>query len=231
MESNYRFYMRRASEERTAAHRAMTEQARISWGIGADGSPKAVTLHLDDAAADIFEQFERANREAGDEAAGLYKSFCGKLPGMLLRLALVTELSGWAYIGGVEPQTISAKTIAAVAEFIDEYAKPTALRVFGDAALPLVERNAATLGRLIVRHKLKRVNARELKRTPYKQHLPGMRQADPLNDALAFLVEADWLKSVGSRAGDSSGRQSSDFAVNPAVHGGLNGYGSSRTAW
>ncbi len=29
MESNYRFYMRRASEERTAAHRAMTEQARI----------------------------------------------------------------------------------------------------------------------------------------------------------------------------------------------------------
>jgi len=30
MESNYRFYMRRASEERTAAHRAMTEQAR-TW--------------------------------------------------------------------------------------------------------------------------------------------------------------------------------------------------------
>ena len=29
MESNYRFYMRRASEERTAAQRAMTEQARI----------------------------------------------------------------------------------------------------------------------------------------------------------------------------------------------------------
>ncbi len=28
MESNYRFYMRRAAEERTAAHRAMTEQAR-----------------------------------------------------------------------------------------------------------------------------------------------------------------------------------------------------------
>ena len=29
MESNYRFYMRRAAEERTAAHRAMTEQARV----------------------------------------------------------------------------------------------------------------------------------------------------------------------------------------------------------
>ena len=30
MESNYRFYLRRASEERTAAHRAITEQAR-AW--------------------------------------------------------------------------------------------------------------------------------------------------------------------------------------------------------
>ena len=29
MESNKRFYMRRAAEERTAAHRAMTEQARM----------------------------------------------------------------------------------------------------------------------------------------------------------------------------------------------------------
>lgn len=28
MESNQRFYMRRAAAERTAAHRAMTEQAR-----------------------------------------------------------------------------------------------------------------------------------------------------------------------------------------------------------
>ncbi len=29
MESNRRYYMRRAAEERTAAHRAMTEQARV----------------------------------------------------------------------------------------------------------------------------------------------------------------------------------------------------------
>ena len=187
----------------------------LSWGIGADGSQKAVTLLLDAAAADIFEQFERANREAGDEAAGLYKSFCGKLPGMVLRLALVIELAGWAYRGGVEPQTISAKTIAAVAEFVDEYAKPMAMRVFGDAVLRPVERNAATLARLILKHRLKIVNARDLKRAPYKQYLPGMREADPLNDALAFLVEADWLKSVGSRAGDR--RPWTSLALSPTA--------------
>ena len=195
----------------------------LDWAVDENGRDVAVTLPLDDAAADIFEQFERANRDAGDEASGLYKSFCGKLGGMVLRLALVSELSRWAFSGGPEPRSISAKTIASVAEFVDEYAKPTALRVFGDAALPPVERNAATLARLILRHKLKRVNARDLKRTPYKQHLPGMREAEPLNDALNFLVEADWLKPIGSRIGDTPGRQSSDFAVNPGIYGGSNG--------
>jgi putative DNA primase/helicase len=195
----------------------------LAWGTDAQGRDVARTLPLDDAAADVFEQFERANRNAGDDASGLFKSFCGKLGGMVLRLALVSELAKWAYEGGPEPKSISAKTVASVAEFVDEYAKPTALRVFGDAVLPVVERNAATLARLILRHGLKQINARELKRTPFKQHLPGMREAEPLNDALSFLVEADWLKRIGSRVGETPGRQSSDFAVNPAVHGAANG--------
>lgn len=195
----------------------------LGWATDQEGRDVPLVLPLDDAAADVFEQFERANRDAGDEASGLFKSFCGKLPGTLLRLALVSELGRWAYKGGPEPRSISAQTVAAVAEFIDEYAKATALRVFGDAALPPVERNAATLARLILKHKLKQVNARDLKRTPYKQHLPGMREAEPLNEALSFLVEADWLKLSASRAGDSPGRHSSDFAVNPAVHGGASG--------
>jgi putative DNA primase/helicase len=195
----------------------------LAWGVGSEGQDVPVTLALDDAAADVFEAFERANRDAGDEAAGLYKSFLGKLNGMVLRLALVSEYTRWSFEGGPEPRSIRAKTVAAVAEFVDEYAKPTAMRVFGDAALPLVERNAATLARLILKHKLKRVNARELKRTPYKQLLPGMREAEPLNEALAYLVDADWLKPVGSRAGDMPGRQSSDFALNPGLFGGENG--------
>lgn len=46
MESNQRFYMRRAAEERTAAHRAVTEQARqwhhklaIDFAQRATGNP------------------------------------------------------------------------------------------------------------------------------------------------------------------------------------------------
>lgn len=186
----------------------------LAWGHGHDGREVAVTLPLDGTAADLFSRFEQENRDSGDETFGLYKSFCGKLPGMVLRLALVSELTCWAHQGGPEPRSISAKTIAAVAEFVDEYAKPSAMRVFGDAALPAVERNAATLARRILKDKLQRVNARDLKRPP----MPGMREAEQLNDALALLVEANWLSPDGSRAGSSPGRKSADFAVNPAVH-------------
>jgi putative DNA primase/helicase len=192
----------------------------LAWRVDADGHKSPVTLPLDDKAADVFEQFQMENRDAGDEAAGLFKSFCGKLPGMVLRLALVSELTRWAFEGGDEPTSISARTIGSVAEFVDDYAKPSAMRVFGDAALPPVERNAATLARYIQRHRLTALNARDLKRTV---RLPGMREAEPLNDALAFLVEAHWLRPDGARAGDTPGRKSTDYTVNPLVHGGEHG--------
>ena len=192
----------------------------LAWGTGPDGQEVPVTLPLEANAADLFEQFERENRDVGDEATGLFKSFCGKLPGMALRLSLVSELARWAYGGGPEPRSVSVATVGAVFNFIEEYAKPAALRVFGDAALPLVERNAATLARHIRRNRMQRVNARELKRSPHKSHLPTMRDSASLNEALALLCDADWLRDAGERRGESQGRRSSDFIVNPAVYGG-----------
>lgn len=192
----------------------------LDWGRNHQGDPTAIVLPLDAAAADVFEQFERENREAGDDAAGLFKSFCGKLPGTLLRLALISELAQWAYRGGEEPRSISAATIGAVADFIGEYAKPAAMRVFGDAALPVVERNAAILARYIQKGRFRTINGRNLKRTPPA----GLKKGDETIDAaVAFLVEADWLQPSPSRSGPTTGRQSSDYIVNPAVHGVANG--------
>jgi putative DNA primase/helicase len=188
----------------------------LAWATGPDGEQCPMTMPLEEKASDIFAQFQEENGDAGEDVGGLFKSFCGKLPGMVLRLALVSELTRWAFEGGAEPTSISARTIAAVAEFVDEYAKPSALRVYGDAALPPVERNAATLARYIKRHRLSAINARDLKRTV---KLPGMREAEPLNEAIALLVEAHWLRPDGARAGATAGRKSADYTVNPLVKG------------
>jgi putative DNA primase/helicase len=176
-----------------------------------------IVLPLDPDAEDLFSEFERENSEANEDAGGLFKSFCGKLPGTLARLALVSELTRWAFEGGPEPRSISSRAIGAAADFIDGYAKPSALRVYGDAGLPPVERHAALLARYVKKHSLRRVNAREIYRNA---NIPGLREAEPTNEALTFLVEADWLKPAGARAGSSPGRQSADYIVNPLVHGG-----------
>jgi putative DNA primase/helicase len=189
----------------------------LGWGTGLDGRDVPVTIPLSPRAADLFEEFQRENRRCPTDAGPLFKAFVGKLDGMALRIALAVELAQWAYLGGQEPTEVSVQTIARVAEFLDSYAKPSAVRVFGDAALPVNERNAATLARYILREKVTAFNARSLRRAA---RLPGMKDAEAFNEAVSLLVDADWLRDAGKRDGGGPGRRTSDFVVNPAVHGG-----------
>lgn len=192
----------------------------LEWGRDEAGNRTPITIPLAPQASDLFEEWGRSNSEGVEDAGALYKSFCGKLEGAVLRLALTAELMAWAMRGGPEPETVSAQTIGAVAEWVDDYAKPMALRVYGDASLPLVERNAAILARYILKVRMDRVNKRELKRSPHKSYLPTMRTAQPLDDAVTYLCDAGWLVEVGGREGDYTGRKSADYLVNPAVFGG-----------
>lgn len=198
----------------SAFEAAIRRLAGLQWGVGEDGRDVAITLPLDADAADVFAGIQQFHRKEGDEAFGLLKSFIGKLDGMALRLALTFELARWAFEGGDEPRSIRRETVEAVGDFLEGYAIPMAARVYGDAALPPVERNAAMLARHVVRHKLQRFNARSLRR---EGRLHGLRDAEPMRLAIEALVEADWFKPDGQRQGASEGRRTSDYLVNPAV--------------
>lgn len=184
---------------------------------GDDGKIEPNTLRLTDDAGDIFEAWIKENDDATREAAGLYCGFLGKLRGMALRLALVSELLTWAASGGAEPTTVSARSITAALAFLDDYAKPTALRVFGDAARPPAERNAAALARYVQKRRPRTINGRDIRR---ESSLPTMKLAQDVDDAIELLVEADWLRPAPSRSGDTPGRARKDFEVNPVA---LNG--------
>lgn len=88
----------------------------------------------------------------------------GKLTGMVLRLALVSELTEWAFGQGAEPDTISKRSIAAAIDWAESYSKPMTLRVYGDAAVPERDRNAALLARYVRKSAFKKINLRELRR-------------------------------------------------------------------
>ncbi|MDP1026301.1 DUF3987 domain-containing protein [Sphingomonas sp. KR1UV-12] len=184
-----------------------------------EGEPVPVVLMLNDAAALIFEEWIRDNDLAIKEASGLYKGFLGKLRGIVLRLALVAELIAWAAGDGREPTAIRPETLVAVLGFVEDYAKPSALRVFGDAALPPSERNAAALGRHILKTGAQRINARDVQRG---SGIPSLKVAADVEGATDALVEAGWLRPMPMRDGDTPGKARKDFLVNPAVHGGAN---------
>ena len=191
----------------------------LGWGQDGDGRDTAVTIPLAAKAADVFEQWEKDNSAVDDDASSLLKSFIGKMDGVVLRLALTAELIAWACVGGKEPREVSVTSLIAAAAWVDDYAKPMAERVYGDAALPAVERNAAVLARYIRKAKLTKVNKRELKRSPHKSHLHGLRDAAAMDAAIGHLVDAAWMLPAPARDGQSAGRLREDYLVNPAVHG------------
>lgn len=195
---------------------ALRRLEKLDWGVDLEGRNVAVTLPLDPDAADVFECLQRAHRDHGDEASGLLKSFIGKLDGLALRLALVSELARWAYSSGPEPRSISRASVEAVGDFLETYAIPMAARVYGDAALSRSDRNAATLARYIRRKKLSSINARHIRR---EARLPGLRDVETVHEAIDALVEAEWLTPTPTRKGGTSGRQRADYSVNPAIFG------------
>jgi len=199
--------------------RAYRRLDSLEWAKDENSADVARTLPLSDPAADVFEQWQHDNAALDDDTSSLYKSFVGKMDGTVLRLALVSELVRWAFEGGAEPGEVSADSLIAAAGFVDDYAKPMAERVYGDAALPQVERLAAVLARYIVRQGFRTINKRELKQSPHKAKLPGLRSAETMDRAIEFLVDSGWLHPMPSREGDRPGMMKADFMVNPAVHG------------
>jgi hypothetical protein len=64
------------------------------------------------------------------------------------------------------------------------------------------------------------INKRDLKQSPHKSKLPGLRDKEVMDAAFQHLVEAAWLQPCPSRDGGSIGRHREDYLVNPAVLGG-----------
>jgi phage/plasmid primase-like uncharacterized protein len=200
-----------------AAQEALRKLVELPLVPGEDGGSRPFLCPLADDAADSFDQWREEH--AAVEVSGALASCFGKAPGHVLRLALVLEHLWWCAKTSVAlpPSRISNAAVLAAAGLVDDYFKPMAERVFGDAALPEGDQLAAVVARWILRERPSVLNARELRR---KARLPGLREAEKVRLALGVLVEADWLRSAFERAGGGIGRQREDYLVNPKVYEG-----------
>jgi hypothetical protein len=182
-------------------------------GSSTEESHTPFVLTLTPEAADEFEEWRLDHHRRSGGVSGMLLSAFGKMPGLLLRLALTLELGAWATKpdGTPEPTDVSRRTIIRAIGFIEDYIKPMSERVYGDAATPANERKAMTLARWLAHSGDSMLNLREVKRTG---SLPGLRAMPDIQSAVAVLVEAGWLRADGFETG---GRPRKDYRVNPMV--------------
>jgi hypothetical protein len=184
------------------------------------GSPVPVVLPFSEEAAAHIEDWQGEVAAMEAEAAGLYLSWIGKLPGFAVRLAVVfAHLDALATPGAPMPGEVSADAVARACGFLSDYAVPMARRVFGEAALPDAERDARRLAAWYLRQATPRptiLNAKELRRMP---NGPGLPTSERTDAALAELAAAGWCRPAPSRAGERAGRNRKDWAMNPALRG------------
>jgi hypothetical protein len=174
--------------------------------------------YLSREAGGVFETWW-VNHQNSDHVGPLAQAR-GKMPGQVLRLAIVLEHLWWAGAAAkssepiLPPSVISEIAIHAGIALSVEYFEPMAQRCYGDAAIPEADKLATVLARYIIDHrKLETINARTTRR---EAGLPGLRTAEKMTLAIESLVDAGWLVPAPRRA-DGPGRRAADYRVNPRL--------------
>lgn len=154
----------------------------------------------------------------------LLKGHFGKMPGLVLRVALIIEYMRSAaddapnQPGSSFGDTVTHVTetsMAAAIRLFEEYFKPMAKRVFNEAETPEGDRDAPMLAKWILEQGCEQFNSSQLRtRTGCPS---GLRDAVRMQRACEALRDRGWLRYVGERQDGRPGRKSLEWAVNPLV--------------
>lgn len=177
-----------------------------------EGEARALPLMAGDL--DTFRAFNEGCRSQAASLPSGLGGWVSKGGGRVLRLALVLEYMRWAgSSAAAEPDAISEESYLRAQLLWETVLRPHAERVFG---LNPADDNddARSLANYLVRKKLKRFNASEIRA---KAGIPGLDRSEPIKQAIDRLVEADIVFPDPARAGTTRGRSRRDYIVNPRV--------------
>jgi hypothetical protein len=161
-----------------------------------------------------FEHYVAETKVLAGKASGVLAGALGKVPGQVLRLALVLEYLVWCEeMFRTQPQRIGETAMLAAIGLVDGYFLPMARRVLGEAAIPEDDRRAMELARWIMQARTTPFNARETRR----KLGGGLRDAKAMALACEVLTQAGWIRPVERPSGAGGGRVPASYDVNPAV--------------
>jgi len=177
-------------------------------------------LPLTEGAADRFEDWRQDHYLDSKTVQGMAIGSWGKMPGQLLRLALVLEFINWTGSSELpEPLNVGVASIAGAIELIESFFKPMARRVLGSAGGSPKIHAAKLLAAYIVET---RVTTLDTRPTMNGKGCPTLlRKPEYMDPACAELVDAGWLRPVAGRAGGTKGKLPKAFEVSPELWSAL----------
>ena len=181
------FSLAREIASNADAQNAFARLTELSMGSDEYGNPEPIRVRLSCEAEDALEEFAREMDARANEASGFFAGTLGKARGHVLRLSLIIEYLWWCGDpSGKEPDQISVNAVNAAAAMMDSYFIPMAEKVYGDAAIPAVDREAMVLIKHLRKCDLSSFNARLVRR-----EIGGaLRHASTMEAACETLVDS-----------------------------------------
>lgn len=209
------FRIARDALDRSAAERVVNRLHELHMISNPPPQPDSPGLvPVEEAALVLLERFALEMKEREKGAMPLMKSAIGKARGHALRLAGILTFMWWAAdprASWSEPAELGEAAMATAIEMMTSYFLPMAERVFGDAAVPVVETNAAILARHLREKGLMDFNASKLR---YSVGGP-LRESVAMDAACAELEDAGLIQAA--EAVKKRGRSPKNFTVNPKL--------------
>ena len=188
--------------------------------VNVDDVMRPIELPLTDSAADLFEKWRQAHYVDSSTVEGMAVGSWGKMPGQLLRLALVLEFIRWTECAeSPEPSEVQKDSITGAIELIDKFFKPMARRTLGAAGGSQKIYAAKVLAEHMIANRLTILETRQVMNS---KGCPGiLRKPEQMDPACAELVDAGWLLPIQNRAGGTKGKLPKSFEVRPDLWAAL----------
>lgn len=196
------------------ADAAMARLVAMQMPTDENGEPRPWFVPFDDDAKAMMNDWRATCAQWEASAEGLLVSFIGKLSGMAARLSLVLAGIAHAFDNAPDPRSITPAEFGRACHFIEAYALPMARRCYGAASIPKREIGARRLAAIIREMQWQSFTARDVRRMERR----GLSEMAAINAALNMLTEADLVREVSQPAGQSGGRPTRLYIVNPAIH-------------
>lgn len=204
----------RAPLDASQTQRVVNRLASLSMRL-VDNENEPHLVPLEEAAVQRLDALRAWGERESADASPLMRGAFGKAPGHVLRLACALEFIWWASSPDAdpfnEPHEIGEAAVATACDMVADYFLPMAARVFGDAAIPAEETNAAALARYLADEGKPTFNA-----STGRYALSGaLRVEKAMSMACEELVEAGLLRPIAPPK--VRGRPPKQYAVNPAL--------------